>query len=96
MRTTFHLIRCAAMGIVAAPLLVFPAHAEQRAAKPASERLPGVENEYSIVKPAPEPLEAPSEPNGYTFKAGNTDIRISGSVSVEVGFGDRWPGQERR
>ncbi len=82
---------------MAASLLALPALAEQRPAKPASDTLPGVEKDYSIVAPAPEPLDAPLEAaNGYTFKAGNTDIRISGSVSVEVGFGDPRPGRERR
>ncbi|BCH32896.1 hypothetical protein MesoLjLc_48260 [Mesorhizobium sp. L-8-10] len=81
---------------MAASLAGFPALADQRQAGSASEKLPGVEGAYSIVAPAPEPLEAPSEGGGYTFKAGNTDIRISGSVSVEIGFGPEIAGEDRR
>jgi hypothetical protein len=95
MMTTSRLLRFAAVGMVTC-LLTFPASAEQRPTEPASDTLPGVEDGYSIVTPAPEPLEAPSEGGGYTLKAGNTDIRISGSVSVEIGFGSQPPGNEYR
>lgn len=95
MKTTRRLFRFAAVGTAISSLAASPVLAEQRAAKATPEKLPGVEKEYNIVKPAPEPLEAPSEANGYTFKAGNTDIRISGSVSVEIGFGNSRPGRDR-
>ncbi|MEI9421717.1 hypothetical protein O7A70_11110 [Mesorhizobium sp. Cs1299R1N1] len=51
--------------------------------------LPGVAGDYRIAKPAPvpEPDDAfPSSGNGQ-FKIGNTDVRISGSITVDVGVG---------
>lgn len=51
--------------------------------------LPGVTGDYRIAKPAPvpEPDDAfPSSGNGQ-FKIGNTDVRISGSITVDVGVG---------
>lgn len=51
--------------------------------------LPGVTGDYRIAKPAPEP--EPDDPlpaggNGQ-FKIGDTDVRISGSITVDVGAG---------
>ncbi|MBB6411060.1 hypothetical protein [Mesorhizobium sangaii] len=51
--------------------------------------LPGVTSDYRIAKPAPqpEPDDAfPSNGNGQ-YKIGNTDVRISGSITVDVGAG---------
>ncbi|WP_374120263.1 hypothetical protein [Mesorhizobium onobrychidis] len=49
--------------------------------------LPGVSNDYRIAKPAPEPDDAvPSNGNGQ-FKIGDTDVRISGSITFDVGLG---------
>jgi hypothetical protein len=51
--------------------------------------LPGVTSDYRIAKPAPqpEPDEAlPAGENG-TFKIGNTDVRIFGTITVDVGVG---------
>lgn len=51
--------------------------------------LPGVSGNYSIAKPAPvpEPDDAlPSDGNG-TFKIGNTDVRIGGSITVDAATG---------
>ena len=51
--------------------------------------LPGVTNDYRIAKPAPQPEpddELPAGENG-TFKIGDTDVRISGSITVDVGTG---------
>lgn len=51
--------------------------------------LPGVTGDYRIAKPAPapEPDDAfPSSGNGQ-FKIGDTDVRISGSITVDVGVG---------
>ncbi|TGQ72759.1 MAG: hypothetical protein E5V49_04435 [Mesorhizobium sp.] len=51
--------------------------------------LPGVTGEYRIAKPAPqpEPDEAfPTNGNGQ-FKIGDTDVRISGSITVDMGAG---------
>ncbi|WP_214470863.1 hypothetical protein [Mesorhizobium sp. dw_380] len=51
--------------------------------------LPGVSGDYRIAKPAPqpEPDDAfPSSGNGQ-FKIGDTDVRISGSITVDVATG---------
>jgi len=49
--------------------------------------LPGVTGDYRIAKPAPEPDDAlPATGNGQ-FKIGDTDVRISGSVIIDVGAG---------
>lgn len=51
--------------------------------------LPGVAGDYRIAKPAPqpEPDDAfPANGNGR-FKIGDTDVRISGSITVDVGAG---------
>ena len=55
----------------------------------AEATLPGVEGKYSIVAPAPEPLEEPRAGDGTTFRAGNWDVTISGHVSVQVGNSTR-------
>ncbi|MER8848342.1 MULTISPECIES: hypothetical protein [Mesorhizobium] len=51
--------------------------------------LPGVTGDYRIAKPAPAPQPDdafPGSGNGQ-FKIGNTDVRISGSITVDVGTG---------
>lgn len=51
--------------------------------------LPGVTGDYRIAKPAPEPEPddaLPASGNGQ-FKIGDTDVRISGSITVDVGAG---------
>ncbi|WP_246691141.1 MULTISPECIES: hypothetical protein [unclassified Mesorhizobium] len=51
--------------------------------------LPGVTSDYRIAKPAPQPEPdevLPAGENG-TFKIGDTDVRISGSITVDVGTG---------
>lgn len=64
----------------------FAAEAGEQAAKP----LPGVNGGYSIVKPAaPQPEPDDYDPaSGRQFKVGDMDVRISGSVIVDVGAGD--------
>ena len=60
------------------------------ASSPAQKNaLPGVTGDYRIAKPAPvpEPDDAfPSSGNGQ-FKIGDTDVRISGSITLDVGAG---------
>jgi|GEM_PF-1336186 len=56
--------------------------------KQTSRDLPGVDTEYSIVQPAPEPDDRSAEEvrdDRLHFKAGNWDVRVSGYVSVEIG-----------
>ncbi|MER9302378.1 hypothetical protein [Mesorhizobium sp. M0496] len=51
--------------------------------------LPGVAGDYRIARPTPqpEPDDAfPGNGNGQ-FKIGDTDVRISGSITVDVGVG---------
>ncbi len=51
--------------------------------------LPGVTSDYRIAKPAPQPEPddaLPASGNG-TFKIGDTDVRISGSITIDVGAG---------
>ena len=51
--------------------------------------LPGVTSDYRIAKPAPQPEPddvLPATGNG-TFKIGDTDVRISGSIMIDVGTG---------
>ena len=63
--------------------------ADEASRRDAVEQLPGVEGKYSIVAPAPEPLEEPRAGDGTTFRAGNWDVTISGHVSVQVGNSTR-------
>jgi hypothetical protein len=58
-------------------------------AQPQKGALPGVTGDYRIAKPAPEPEPDdafPGNGNGQ-FKIGDTDVRISGSITVDVGAG---------
>ena len=51
--------------------------------------LPGVTSDYRIAQtaPQPEPDDAlPAGENG-TFKIGNTDVRVSGSISIDMATG---------
>ncbi|MCO5071163.1 MAG: hypothetical protein M9944_08155 [Rhizobiaceae bacterium] len=49
--------------------------------------LPGVKTPEAIVKaPEPEPSDADSDPR--SFRIGNTDVRISGDVTIDVNIGD--------
>lgn len=75
--------------------LAAPAWADQVSNKAISEALPGVEGGYSIVTPAPEPLEAPATDDGY-FKVGDWDVRISGSVMFQIGASSADSDQRRR
>ena len=51
--------------------------------------LPGVTSDYRIAKPAPQPEPDDALPAGGdgTFKIGDTDVRISGSIIIDVGAG---------
>ncbi len=55
--------------------------------------LPGVTSDYRITKPAPQPEPDDAAPsNGIKqFKIGDTDVRISGSITVDAGVGGIGP-----
>ncbi|MDR7032498.1 hypothetical protein [Mesorhizobium sp. BE184] len=75
-----------ACAFVLAAFVAGYAHAGE---KPVSGTLPGVEGDYRIVKPAePEPDLQPAEDGRY--KVGNFDVRISGFVRAEAGFGNEF------
>lgn len=77
------------------PFLAVPALADQVPAKRNSDALPGVEGGYSIVTPAPEPLQSPATDDGY-FKVGDWDVRISGSVMFQIGASSADSEERRR
>ncbi|RWF25524.1 MAG: hypothetical protein EOS64_04110, partial [Mesorhizobium sp.] len=55
-----------------------------------TQKLPGVSGDYRIAKPVaePEPDDALPAGSGGTFKIGDTDVRISGSITIDMGAGD--------
>lgn len=50
--------------------------------------LPGVDGDYRIVRPMPEPAD-PDPQAESQFKIGDMNVRIGGSVTVDVGAGAR-------
>ncbi|MHA6642035.1 hypothetical protein [Mesorhizobium sp. A623] len=74
-------LACAA---VAAPL-AFAGGAPQT---PAKSALPGVGGDYSIVRPLPaEPDGQDRNASPNQFKIGDMDVRIGGSITVDIGAG---------
>jgi hypothetical protein len=65
-------------------------HPSQTTTQPPKNALPGVVGGYRIVKPAAEPDELPGAQGGQ-FKIGNTDVRIGGDITVDVGAGNISP-----
>ncbi len=56
--------------------------------KPQAAGLPGVEADYSIVKPAPEPDERSEDEarqDRLHFKAGNWDVKVDGYIWYQIG-----------
>ncbi|QND64412.1 hypothetical protein HB777_11155 [Mesorhizobium loti] len=81
--------RVIAVGLLAFAGLVSAAAFAEDSSPAQKGALPGVTGDYRIAKPAPkpEPDDAfPSNGNGQ-FKIGDTDVRISGSITVDVGVG---------
>ncbi|TIT33157.1 MAG: hypothetical protein E5W65_22355 [Mesorhizobium sp.] len=79
----------AAMVLAIVGLVSSTALADGASSSARKSALPGVSGDYRIAKPAPvpEPDDAfPSSGNGQ-FKIGDTDVRISGSITVDVGVG---------
>jgi hypothetical protein len=56
------------------------------AAEAAERALPGVEKPEPIVKPLPPEPDSEAADRG-TFKVGNFDVKVSGSVTVDIGVG---------
>ncbi|MCT2578757.1 MULTISPECIES: hypothetical protein [unclassified Mesorhizobium] len=54
-----------------------------------TQKLPGVSSDYRIAKPAPQTEPDDSLPAGSngTFKIGDTDVRISGSITIDMATG---------
>jgi hypothetical protein len=76
-------------GVAAAAMTCGAALAEDSSANPQQGALPGVTNDYRIAKPAPQPEPddaVPSNGNGQ-FKIGDTNVRISGSITIDMGAG---------
>ena len=74
--------------IMATALLIAGPALAKDAVKPPSPALPGVETGYGIVKPLPEPDNmADQEVDGTHFKVGDTEVRVSGSITVDIGVG---------
>ena len=74
---------------VTATMACGAAYAEDGQAPAQNGALPGVTGDYRIAKPAPQPEPddaLPGNGNGQ-FRIGNTDVRISGSITVDVGAG---------
>jgi hypothetical protein len=73
---------------LAAALLTAGSALAKDAVKSPSPALPGVETGYSIVKPVPEPDDPADQGNGGTrFKVGDTEVHVSGSITVDIGVG---------
>lgn len=76
---------CAALAALAGVLMAGAALADDSTA----QKLPGVSGDYRIAKPAPQPEPDDALPAGGdgTFKIGDTDVRISGSITVDMATG---------
>lgn len=75
------------IGVAVAAMTSGAAFAEDNSTSSQNGTLPGLADDYRIAKPAPEPEDAvPSNGNGQ-FKIGDTDVRISGSITFDVGVG---------
>jgi hypothetical protein len=82
--------RLVALAILAIAVLVSgTALAGESSASNQKATLPGVSGDYHIAKPAPgpEPDDATSGDGDGTFKIGDTEVRISGTITMDVGAG---------
>ncbi|OQM73231.1 hypothetical protein [Manganibacter manganicus] len=76
----FPLALCGPLALLA----IAPAFAGDAANPSAKSILPGVEGDYRIVRP----VEAEqADTNASHFKIGNVDVRVSGSITIDVGVG---------
>ncbi|MFA6154085.1 hypothetical protein [Mesorhizobium sp.] len=79
----------AVAAVVIAGSLSGAARAGDNSAPNQTGALPGVTSDYRIAKPAPAPEPDDAFPSNGTgqFKIGDTDVRISGSITVDMGAG---------
>ena len=68
------------------PSMVGHASANDAPKGSATAVLPGVSSDYRIVKPLGPDDEIDPADSGY-FKIGDMDVRVSGSITVDVGVG---------
>ncbi|WP_292513865.1 hypothetical protein [Mesorhizobium sp.] len=73
------------IGVTVAAVMSGAAFAEDSSTPSQNGTLPGVTNDFRIATPAPEPDDA--VPSNGQFKIGDTDVRISGSITFDVGAG---------
>lgn len=86
--------------LLAALALALSAPASGAGEQKSESALPGVAGGYAIVAPPPQHPQEDSgaekaEGRGMTFQAGSFEVTVTGSVSVEVGFGNRPAGVRR-
>ncbi|TPL05795.1 MULTISPECIES: hypothetical protein [unclassified Mesorhizobium] len=76
---------CVAAAALAGALVAGSALADDSTA----QKLPGVSGDYRIAKPAPlpEPDDALPAGNDGSFRIGNTDVRIGGSITIDMATG---------
>ena len=76
---------CAILAALAAALMAGTALADDSS----TQKLPGVSDDYRIAKPAPQPEPDDAQPAGNDglFKIGNTDVRIGGSITIDMATG---------
>ncbi|RWL43828.1 MAG: hypothetical protein EOR60_19945 [Mesorhizobium sp.] len=76
---------CATLAALAAALIAGTALADDSS----TQKLPGVSDNYRIAKPAPQPEPDDAQPasSDGSFKIGNTDVRIGGSITVDMATG---------
>ena len=58
------------------------------AAPALADDLPGVEKPKQIVQPLPEPIDEQSSADKDAIKVGDWDVKVWGSIIVDVGVGD--------
>ena len=76
---------CVALAVLAGVPMTGSAFADDNSA----QKLPGVSGDYRIAKPAPQPEPDDALPAGSdgSFKIGNTDVRIGGSITIDMATG---------
>ncbi|TIL79315.1 MAG: hypothetical protein E5Y89_12875 [Mesorhizobium sp.] len=75
------------VALATASMLAGAAFADDSSTQKAA--LPGVSSDYRIAAPAPQPEPDDALPAGGNgqFKIGDTDVRISGSITIDMATG---------